>query len=98
MKEYTVKIPKWFTKRVLISVVLIVAAGVGCFYWGLWSTDLNGEIEGYLLAEPQEMQKGRQAGYTVMLVGNATTSVAWMEFCDEIMDGCIAKLKGGQDE
>ena len=98
MKEYTVKIPKWLTKRLFISVVLIVVAGVGCFYWGLWSTDLNGEIEGYLLAEPQEMQKGRQAGYTVMLVGNETTSAVWMEFCDEIMDGCIEILQGGQDE
>jgi len=95
MKEYTIKIPKWFTRKLIVFVFLIVAAGAGCFYWGMWSVDLNGEIEEYLLAESQEMQRGRNAGYTVMLVGNETMSSAWITLCNEVIDNCVEILEGG---
>jgi len=93
MKEVTLKIPKWFTKKLVASVFLIAVAGVGCFYWGMWSTDLNGEIEEYLLAESQEMQRGRNAGYTVMLVGNESISTAWVNFCNNVIDDCVEILQ-----
>jgi len=93
MKEYTVKIPKWLTKKLLLSVFLIVAAGVGCFYWGMWSTDINGEINDYLLSEQAELQRGRNAGYMVALVGNETFSTAWIDFCDGVIDDCIGILQ-----
>ena len=95
MRIIELKVPNWLTKKLLVSVVLIVAVGVGCFYWGTWSADLNGAIDEYLLGEPTEMQRGRNAGYTVMLVGNETISTAWVDFCDNVMDDCIELLQEG---
>lgn len=80
--------PRWLTRKLAIAVLLIFAAGAGCYLWGSWNVDVDAAIDSYLLSEPQVMIKGRQAGYAVNLVGNETISNNWIAFCNAVIKDC----------
>lgn len=74
--------PKWFTRKFLLAVLLVAAAGTGCYFWGMSSDTAYYDR---LATEPSEALKGREAGFYVSAVGSTNITQGWTTFCNNVI-------------
>ena len=75
-------------KRWLITALVVVAVGAGCYLWGADSINARAVVQRYLTELPTSVAKAMRAGEAVMLVGNTTMTASWESLCDSVLNSC----------
>ena len=84
-------------KRWLITALVVVAAGAGCYLWGANSINARAVVQSYLAELPVSVSKAMHAGEAVMLVGNTTMTASWESLCDSVLNSCEIILQNQEE-